>query len=283
MAEGFDFSELRNYLQGQMDLGDTEVFFDEPWVLEKRKPAAAPAAPRTSAPATAPATPRATAAIPVTPRTTSAPAAPSRAAAPTKPAIVSPDMPAPRPVQRGTSPFESAASLEEFYGQIKQEKIYSAASALYTYEGPEHPAVLLLFQEPHADIPADRFFESPVADMLKRLFASLNVAPESIGVTYFYKLPESRNFPPLLTGALRKMLSKELSLLAPETMVTFGEPLFYQVFGKGTPFETAAGTDLEFAGVKTCSLVDAFAMAGDKQLKLLTWKTHLPRCSYFKR
>lgn len=282
MAESFDFSELRNYLQGQMDLGDTEVFFDEPWVLEKRKPAAASAA-------AASATPRATAAIPVTPRTTAAPAATSRPAATpaavpvAKPAIVSPDMPAPRPVQRGTSPFESAASLEEFYGQIKQEKIYSAASALYTYEGPEHPAVLLLFQEPHADIPAGRFFESPVADMLKRLFASLNVAPESIGVTYFYKLPESRNFPPLLTGALRKMLSKELSLLTPGTMVTFGEPLFYQVFGKGTPFETAAGTDLEFAGVKTCSLVDAFAMAGDKQLKLLTWKTHLPRCSYFKR
>ena len=192
-------------------------------------------------------------------------------------------MPAPRPVQRGASPFESSATREEFYGQIKQEKIYSAAPALYTYEGPEHPAVLLLFQEPHADIPAGHFFESPVADMLKRLFAGLNVAPETIGVTYFYKLPEFRNFPPLLTAALRKMLSKELSLLTPETMVTFGEPLFYQVFGKGTPFEAVAGTDLEFAGVKTCSLVDAFAMMGDKQLKLLTWKTHLPRCSYFKR
>ena len=192
-------------------------------------------------------------------------------------------MPAPRPVQRGASPFESATTLEDFYAQIKQEKIYSAAPALYTYEGPEHPTVLLLFQEPHADIPAGRFFESPVADMLKRLFASLNVAPESIGVTYFYKLPESRNFPPLLTAALRKMLSKELSLLAPGTMVTFGEPLFYQLFGKGTPFGVSAGTDMEFAGVKTCSLVDAFAMMGDKQLKLLTWKTHLPKCSYFKR
>ena len=273
MAEGFDFSELRNYLQGQVDLGEAEVFFDEPWTLEKRKPAAAP-----------------TTASPVTPQV-AAPAANFRPAAPAAPrttaasaaAIISPGMPAPRPVQRGVAPFESAASLEEFYAQIKQEKIYSAAPALYTYEGPEHPAVLLLFQEPHADIPVDRFFESPVADMLKRLFASLSVAPESIGVTYFYKLPESRSFPPLVAAALRKMLSKELSLLAPGTMVAFGEPLFYQVFGKGTPFEVAAGTDMELAGVKTCSLVDAFAMMGDKQLKLLTWKTHLPRCSYFKR
>ena len=275
MAEGFDFSGLRNYLQGQVDLGDAEVFFDEPWTLEKRKPAAAPAtaAPRPAVP---------TAAAPVTPQVT-APAANLRPAAPAKPAIVSPDMPAPRPVQRGASPFESAGNLEEFYAQIKQEKIYSVAPALYTYEGPEHPAVLLLFQEPHADIPSGRFFESPVADMLKRLFASLNVASESIGVTYFYKLPESRNFPPLLAAALRKMLSRELSLLAPGTMVTFGEPLFYQLFGKGTPFGVSAGTDMEFAGVKTCSLVDAFAMMGDKQLKLLTWKTHLPKCTYFKR
>lgn len=281
MAEGFDFSELRNYLQGQMDLGDAEVFFDEPWVLEKRKPAAAPVAPRAATPVAS--RPAAPAAAPVTPRATAAPAANLRPAAPANPAIVSPDMPAPRPVQRGASPFESAATLEEFYAQIKQEKIYSAASALYTYEGPEHPAVLLLFQEPHADFPAGRFFESPVADMLKRLFGSLNVAPESIGVTYFYKLPESRNFPPLLAAALRKMLAKELSLLAPGTMVTFGEPLFYQLFGKGTPFGVSAGTDMEFAGVKTCSLVDAFAMMGDKQLKLLTWKTHLPKCTYFKR
>jgi hypothetical protein len=119
--------------------------------------------------------------------------------------------------------------------------------------------------------------------MLKRMFASLNVAPESIGVTFFYKLPESRNFPPLLEAALRKMLAKELSLLAPSTMVTFGEPLFHQVFGKGKNFMESAGTDMEFAGVKTCALVDAFAMEGDKQLKLLTWKTHLPKCSYFKR
>ena len=29
MAEEFDFSALRSYLQGQMDLGDSEVYLDE--------------------------------------------------------------------------------------------------------------------------------------------------------------------------------------------------------------------------------------------------------------
>lgn len=265
MAEEFDFSALRSYLQGQMDLGDAEVFLDEPWAPKKRvaspAPAAAPVPPRPAVPPPRPAS---------APATTAAPA------------FARPDMPAPRAVSREVAPFESAVTTQEFYGQISNEKLY-AGRTIFRYEGPEHPALLLLFQTPRSDIPSGGFLKSPVAEMLFRLFASLNVAPESIGVTFFYKLPESRNFPPLVEATLRKMLTKELSLLAPETMVTFGEPVFHQVFGKGKNFMESAGTDMEFAGVKTCSLVDAFAMMGDKQLKLLTWKTHLPKSTYFKR
>ncbi|MBR2212622.1 MAG: hypothetical protein IJ896_14460 [Fibrobacter sp.] len=277
MAEEFDFSALRSYLQGQMDLGDAEVFLDEPWAPKKRMaspaPASAPVPPRPTAHATA---------VPPS-RPASAPYAPTPASATTAAnAFVRPDMPAPRAASREAAPFESAVTPQEFYGQISNEKLY-AGKTLFRYEGPDHPTLLLLFQTPRSDIPSGGFLKSPVAEMLFRLFTSLNVAPESIGVTFFYKLPESRNFPPLLEAALRKMLAKELSLLAPSTMVTFGEPLFHQVFGKGKNFMESAGTDMEFAGVKTCSLVDAFAMMGDKQLKLLTWKTHLPKCTYFKR
>ena len=278
MAEEFDFSALRSYLQGQMDLGDSEVYLDEPWTPKKRM--ATPAAP-----AVAPSRPAAFSALAASAVPSPRPATRPQVVPPSQPqapVFMSDAMPAPRSVSRTASPFESAASLQDFYVQINNEKVY-AGKTLYRYEGPEHPAVLLLFQAPHAEIPAGHFFESSVAEMLRRMFASLNVAPESIGVTFFYKLPESRNFPPLLEAALRKMLAKELSLLVPPTMVTFGEPLFHQVFGKGKNFMESAGTDLEFAGVKTCALVDAFAMEGDKQLKLLTWKTHLPKCSYFKR
>ena len=278
MAEEFDFSALRSYLQGQIDLGDDEVFLDEPWAPKKRvaspAPAAAPVPPRPAA--------FAASAVPP-PRPASAPYAPTPASATTAtPTFVRPDMPAPRVTSREAAPFESAATLDDFYGQISDGKLY-AGKTLFRYEGPDHPVLLLLFQAPRSDIPSGGFLKSPVSEMLFRLFTSLNVAPESIGVTFFYKLPESRNFPPLLEAALRKMLAKELSLLAPSTMVTFGEPLFHQVFGKGKNFMESAGIDLEFAGVKTCALVDAFAMEGDKQLKLLTWKTHLPKCSYFKR
>ncbi len=271
MAEEFDFSALRSYLQGQMDLGDAEVFLDEPWAPKKRMaspaPASAPVPPRPAIPATA--------AVPP-PRPASAPTTTAA------PAFVRPDMPAPRAASREAAPFESAVTPQEFYGQISNEKLY-AGKTIFRYEGPDHPTLLLLFQTPRSDIPSGGFLKSPVSEMLFRLFGSLNVAPESIGETFFYKLPESRNFPPLVEAALRKMLAKELSLLVPETMVTFGEPVFHQVFGKGKNFMESAGTDLEFAGIKTCSLVDAFAMMGDKQLKLLTWKTHLPKCTYFKR
>ncbi len=284
MAEEFDFSALRSYLQGQMDLGDAEVFLDEPWTPKKRMASPAPASAMVPPRPTASAIPAASAAVAVPPpRPAAAPYAPTPAPATTAaPAFAMPDMPAPRATSREAAPFESASILDEFYVQISNEKLY-AGKTIFRYEGPDHPTLLLLFQTPRSDIPSGGFLKSPVAEMLFRLFTSLNVAPESIGVTFFYKLPESRNFPPLVEAALRKMLTKELSLLAPETMVTFGEPVFHQVFGKGKNFMESAGTDMEFAGVKTCSLVDAFAMMGDKQLKLLTWKTHLPRCTYFKR
>jgi hypothetical protein len=64
-------------------------------------------------------------------------------------------------------------------------------------------------------------------------------------------------------------------------MVTFGQPLFYQVFGKGKNFDELAGTAMDFAGVKSCALVDPYAMVNDKQMKWLTWKVHIPRSGLF--
>ena len=36
MADEFDFSELRNYLSGQIDLGEAELLLDEPWMLTRK-------------------------------------------------------------------------------------------------------------------------------------------------------------------------------------------------------------------------------------------------------
>lgn len=292
MASEYDFSELRNYLRGQMDLGEAEIFLDEPWTLQKRS-AKAMQKPAVQKPAAvSKLTVAAQPAAQFSPAPQFSPAMQSPAQDPA-PIFAGFDAPAPRPA-RQTAPaaYESAASLDEFYTKLSAETLYAQAGSLARYEGPANPRLLLLFAAPSADLPAgsfspanatnaNPFFASPVGQMLTRLFASLGIPAESIGVTFFYKGAVSRNIPPLLEAALRKMLTKELSFIAPQVMVTFGEPVFHQLFGKGQNFNALAGTDLDFAGVKTCSLVDAVAMSADKQLKLLTWKVHIPKSSYF--
>ena len=265
MSEEYDYSELRNYLQGQVDLGGADILLDDPWSLNRTPRAAQPAPARVPPPA---------------PAMQSAPA-PRPEPAP-QPEFVSVAMPSARPVKKATSEFETVESLEAFYASIAKEAVYSGTPSLVRYEGPEHPQLLLLFASPRPDIPAGTFFESPTGQMLSKLFASLHIEQKNIGISYFYKSPVARNIPPLLETQLRKMLTKELSLVQPEFMVTFGVPVFHQVFGKGKNFEECAGMDMEFGGIKACALVDAFAMTTDKQLKWVTWKVHIPRGTYFK-
>lgn len=290
MPEEFDFAELRKYLRGQIDMGDSEVFLDEPWTLVKR------AAPAPSRPAinTAPSVPASAQFSPVTNNpaanvsfaATSAPSASASLAGESPAAsLFAPTgglaAPAARPVVKKTaSAFESAESLDAFYAAIKSDVVYANVGDLALYEGPANPKVLLLLPAPPAQ--GGPFFATPAGEMLVRLFGSLSIPAESIGVTFFYKGRTARNIPALLEATLKKMLAKELSFIAPSVMVTFGEPLFHQVFGKGKNFEEHAGTDMEFSGVKTCSLVDAYAMSQDKQLKWVTWKVHIPKSSYFK-
>lgn len=311
MADEFDFSELRNYLSGQIDLGEAELLLDEPWTLT-RKPAVpgAPTAPRPIAPSHVPPTPAATPAARPVPRNlppqfpnSSAPAAGSAQApipdttgfAPSlfgavdskATAIPAANMPTARTVKRAAHAFESVDSLDAFYESIKGEAMYAKEAALARYVGPAKPKLLFLLpaikMAEAASISAtstDVFFGTPVGEMLSRLFASLSIEQKDIGITYFFKSTE-RPLAPLLEAALRKMLTKELSFIQPEIMVTFGQPLFYQVFGKGKNFDENAGTAMDFAGVKSCALVDPYAMVNDKQMKWLTWKVHIPRSGMF--
>lgn len=313
MADEFDFSELRNYLSGQIDLGEAELLLDEPWTLT-RKPAVpgapAPTATRPIAPSHVPPTPAAAPAARPVPRNlppqfpnSSAPTAGSAQApipdttgfapslfgavdskATTIPAA---NMPTARTVKRAAHAFESVDSLDAFYESIKSEAMYAKEAALARYVGPAKPKLLFLLpaikMAEAASISAtstDVFFGTPVGEMLSRLFASLSIEQKDIGITYFFKSTE-RPLAPLLEAALRKMLTKELSFIQPEIMVTFGQPLFYQVFGKGKNFDENAGTAMDFAGVKSVALVDPYAMVNDKQMKWLTWKVHIPRSGMF--
>ena len=187
---------------------------------------------------------------------------------------------APRTVKKTTAAYELADSLNAFYDALKTDALYARAANVVRYEGPEHPRLLILLAAPKPGEVGGNFFQSPTGEMLVRLFGSLGYTPESLGVTYFYK-DAPRALSPILLASLRRMLTKELSFIAPEIMITFGEPLFYDVFSKGKNFNDLAGTALDFNGTKTVSLVDAYAMTSDKQLKWLTWKVHIPRSGLF--
>ncbi|WP_405330972.1 hypothetical protein [Fibrobacter sp.] len=315
MADEFDFSELRNYLSGQIDLGEAELLLDEPWTLT-RKPAVpgapAPAARPAAAPRPVPPAPTAARPVPrnlppqfpnnTAPGASNAPADIQQAPIPDTTgfapslfgavdakatAIPAANMPTARTVKRAAHAFESAETLDAFYDAIKGEAMYAKEASLARYVGPAKPKLLFLLPSikmaEAANISAtstDAFFGTAVGQMLSRLFASLSIDQKDIGITYFFKSTE-RALAPLLEAALRKMLTKELSFIQPEIMVTFGQPLFYQVFGKGKNFDDNAGTAMDFAGTKSVALVDPYAMVNDKQMKWLTWKVHIPRSGMF--
>ena len=304
MPEEFDFSELRKYLQGQMDMGEEDLLLDEPWTLTRKKSAApAPARPANPMPQMSrPANPAPfpqQSPFPANPAPFANPAQPAfQQSAFQQPAFGAPAQPAPSPrpapapkldagltiaprtVKKTTAAYELADSIGAFYDALKTDPLYARAANVVRYEGPEHPRLLILLAAPKPGEPAGAFFHSPTGEMLVRLFGSLGYAPESLGVTYFYK-DAPRALSPILLASLRRMLTKELSFIAPEMMITFGEPLFYDVFSKGKNFNELAGTALDFNGTKTVSLVDAYAMTSDKQLKWLTWKVHIPRSGLF--
>ncbi|MBO4714003.1 MAG: hypothetical protein J5615_09005 [Fibrobacter sp.] len=287
MSEEFDFGELRNYLRGQIDLGDAELFLDEPWALTrgKTRPAPSSARPAPVRPAFAPAAPAAPEANEISEMFDNSGlfGAPAPAAAPARePVSVAAPLapPAPRAVKKTVAEYESADSLDSFYTLLKKDVLYAHGAELPRYAGPQNPRLLFVLpaQQPGED--CAKFLQGAPGEMLVRLFANLNVDASAIGVTYFFK-GAPRPLSPLLETSLRKMLAKEIALVQPQLVVTFGEPLFYQVFGKAKPFADMAGSDLEFGGAPAMALADPYTMVNDKQLKWLTWKVHIPRSSRF--
>ena len=287
MSEEYDFGELRNYLRGQIDLGDAELLLDEPWALTrgKSRPAPAPARPSPVRPAVAAAAPAAPVSNEISEIFDNSGlfGAPAPAAAPARESVVAAAPlapPAPRAVKKSVAEYESADSLDSFYASLKKDVLYARAADLPRYAGPQKPRLLFVLpaQQPGED--CSKFLQGAPGEMLVRLFANLDVDAATIGVTYFFK-GAPRPISPLLETSLRKMLAKEIALVQPQLVVTFGEPLFYQVFGKAKPFADMAGSDLEFGGAPAMALADPYTMVNDKQLKWLTWKVHIPRSTRF--
>ena len=140
MPEEFDFSELRKYLQGQMDMGEEDLLLDEPWTLTRKKSAVPSGTPRPanpmpqmqrpanpapfpqhSAPAQPAPAPRPAPALRVH-RAVPACRLSPRAPAPGRPAPARALSPLPRPAARRRSPAEerrAAAPAKKSYVSYK--------------------------------------------------------------------------------------------------------------------------------------------------------------------
>ncbi|MCK9181483.1 MAG: hypothetical protein M0P13_01200 [Fibrobacteraceae bacterium] len=266
-----DFSELAAYLEGQADLGTDKVFFDEPWSLVRKLSFAssseqkvAPAVPFSSRPVAA------AVSVPSTPQ-------PSRTFVETATRIVIPKSAA----AAIPSAYESAENLESFYSLVAKEKIYAKA-AFAKGEGKEYsPKLMLVFYAPEENVAGKPYFNTEEGAMIERLFASLKIEAPEIFVTYFSKKPVSRAVAPLVATVLKKMLEKEVSLVNPGSLIFFGEKLLKQALSQNANLNEFGGTPLDFGGVRATALIEPKEMLRDHQLKVITWKTHIPRCGFF--
>lgn len=283
-----DYAALRAYLEGQADLGSDGVFLDEPWALA-HKGAQAPVYSR------APTLPNPT---PVKSAPAAAFAAPATGAdAPRYAQIFSPTeakntpasstswTPIAAPVKASVpEAYESTTSLSEFYEALKKDTLYARAAAKFvTGSGklPAPSAMLVLYSPTPADSVDGDFWKSEVGVMLGNLFKSVHVPAEDCFVTYFHKTPAARAASPLAAGHLRKMLAHEVSLVKPGMIIFFGDKLLRQALEVPGDLNVDGGAPKKFADVRATAFHDPYAMLQDKQLKVITWKIHIPRCGFF--
>ncbi len=265
-----DFTELARYLAEQIDIGTDKVILDEPWAyrpVSRSAPAlredssrqAKPLAPAPSSESNVPA----------------ARAAGARVTVPSEKIVIPESAKAAVP-----SAFESATDLESFYGSVASEKIYARSNFAKGEGNLQRPRLLLVIYAPLEKY-RNGYLDSDVGQMVARMFESLKIASGQIGITYFCKKPVNRAVLPQVAILFKKMLEREVALVNPQTLVFFGDRLLKQALSQNARAIDFGGVPLEFAKVPATALIDPEEMLNDRQLKVITWKTHIPKCGFF--
>lgn len=284
-----EFAALRESILAQMELGNVEVCFDEPWSptppsLQPLAPARSPANPSSSG--TSPAN---TTASEARPPQASRPASvpPVVALSNAQPAV---DMNsllsgfAARPAEDDAA-WERTRTLADLNQTLTHHPLYKELcdGPLVCGQGPEHAPFMLVFHSPGgADLLEGTVLSGAAGELLTRLLSSLKVDRKLCYSTYFFKGLAPNRLLPRQCAILRRMLQHEIALAKPQRIVVFGERAYQQLLD-GKDFRKDAGAPLEFAGLPVTALVDPADMLDNKELKLLTWNTHIPRCGFFER
>lgn len=285
-----EFAALRESILAQMELGNVEVCFDEPWSptppsaqvhtqMPARSPVGAP--PTETRPSAAPnPVPTSQAPRPTTIAPTASPIA-------AQPAV---DMNsllsgfAARPAEDDAA-WERTRTLNDLNQSLTNHPLYKELcdGPLVCGQGPEHAPFLLVFHSPGgADLLEGTVLSGAAGELLTRLLSSLKVDRKLCYSTYFFKGLAPNRLLPRQCAVLRRMLQHEITLAKPQRIVVFGERAYQQLLD-GKDFRKDAGAPLEFAGLPVTALVDPADMLDNKELKLLTWNTHIPRCGFFER
>lgn len=254
-----DFSQLREYITAQAELGGEDVFLDEPWSLASSAKGSHAKSPSVKT------FPEKSVEL--------KPAAPIAWNLPSQ-ALTTPE---------NEAAFEKVETLSSFYEALQKDMLYAKSKKTFCAgEGKDTPSVMLVFYAPlPAEMNAGGLWNTEVGTMLSNLFENLQVKKEDCFVTYFYKMPMVRAVSPLMVTRLRRMFAKEVSLVHPQTVIFFGERLLKQVLEMQGSLLNVGGTPSQFANVRATALIDPYEMIQDKHLKLITWKTHIPRCGFF--
>jgi len=122
-----------------------------------------------------------------------------------------------KPVQQNNSLWKQASNLNDFYGALKGDSIYTKGMRLLSFCAPKIKTdvpYLLIFPSP-LELTAD------AKDILERLFKKLEIDLNKCGISFFLKcndaaLPREKNI-------LKEMLGKEIELVNPEKIIFFRE------------------------------------------------------------
>ena len=176
--------------------------------------------------------------------------------------------------------WASANSLEELYVRIEHHPMYQGKK-IFRGCGKFSPKVFILLDFPLPEDFSGTWQNTPVGQMLERMFKALSIPSEECYFSYMYKSLTDRVPSPLLDTTLRNILEKELFFIKPEILVVFGELAMRQVFGRDKSLRQLAGLPLEFAATRTVVLHSAKEMLSNVALKKETWNIFIPKCGFF--
>lgn len=261
-----DQKALKSYLQAQIELGDPDVFFDEPWTLVSKASLRAPLKKVVIEP----------------PSSSNESTRVSSIIKPPPSSSITSSLDLNSEPPSELYAFQKASHLNDFNTALLADPVYAKESSLLLGSGALRPKAMLLFASPTAEeCSAGGIWKTEAGLMLGRLFENLNIEQNQLYFTYFYKREAVRSISSLIEIQLRKMISKEIALVQPELLVLFGEKTLQHIFGRSKMLTQCVGSAMDFGGVNTTVLVDPYDMMQDKNLKRLTWNIHIPASGFF--